>query len=286
MHWPSVLLYLSASMGLMAVNPMLFQKYMWMTPLVLGALQNVGTVMLCVAKAGPKRLAKGIINPRLWVLAHVSLVNIVMGLRGSSAMSLAMFTALRRMAIAMTMYGNVLVGNEPWPSRRVQTCVWVMILAAGGAAWRDAAFDATLYGVVFANNVATATVQVGTKSILKDVSKWQMLFVTALTNWFWMLLYVEWDDVVAIEFSVPLLGSCMGGVAINVGAAWVIENNGPLFLAMLGSTKNIVMALLSVFNIVGAAYAYDPLNVFGLFVAAGASLTYVWAKEKERMLPI
>ena len=159
-----------------------------------------------------------------------------------------------------------------------------MIVAAGFSAYRDAVFDVLLYTYVMINNVCTAAVQVGTKTVLGDVSKWQLLFVSAVVNWVWALVMIRSDDVISIPWSLPLLvalvASCVGGVCINVSAAWVIEKDGPLVLAMGGASKNIVVGLLSVLGLAGARYVYDFWNVVGLCVAAGASLVYVRVKHR------
>lgn len=286
MHIPSLALYVASSMVLMVINPILFGRYAWPSAMLLTAIQNIGMIALCLRQESFTSLIEGFRSSQLLAIAHIGLINVVFGVLGSSLMSLAMFTAIRRVSIAFTMYGNALVGNADWPSREIQLCVWVMIIAAGGAALRDSVFDVLLYMYVMVNNFCTAVVQVGTKSALAGVSKWRILFVTAIVSWLWTLVFMMTGDVGQVRWSVPmvvtLIISCLGGIAINVGATWVIEKDGPLFLAMAGAAKNIVIALLSVLGLAGAKYEYDFWNVCGLLVAAGASVVYVYLKHRPQ----
>ena len=284
MHWISLTLYLFSSSLLMIINPVLFGKYNWPSALLLTAIQNIGMVILCCMKEQFNKLVYGLLSPKLLLIAHISVINIVFAMIGSSFMSLAMFTALRRVSIACTMYGNALVGNDSWPSVKIQWCVWVMIIGAAFSAYRDAVFDIVLYSYVMINNFCTATVQVGTKSALKGVSKWELLFVSAIVNWVWCFIMIGPRDVANIEWSTPLLftlsGSFVGGICVNVSSAWVIEKDGPLALSMVGASKNIFLGLLSIVGLAGATYVYDFWNVIGLSIAASASVAYAIIKNR------
>ena len=119
---------------------------------------------------------------RVAPLSFLFITNVVTGLMGTSAVNLAMFGALRRFSIMMTLVLEFLIlGTRP--SNTTTWSVVVMIAGALVAASNDLAFDAIGYTVVFANNLCTAGQGVCVKRILSGkfrLSKFELLYYQAL----------------------------------------------------------------------------------------------------------
>ena len=143
------------------------------------------TALAAAAAAAPRvviRPASWDLLRRVAPLSFLFITNVVTGLMGTSAVNLAMFGALRRFSIMMTLVLEFLVlGTRP--SNTTTWSVVVMIAGALVAASNDLAFDAFGYTVVFANNLCTAGQGVCVKRILSGkfrLSKFELLYYQAL----------------------------------------------------------------------------------------------------------
>ena len=171
----AALSYAASSVLIMVVNKMVLTA--WKFPsakcLALGQFCFASLTIL-VLSSGPVGMLKvrgcdRRIARQIGPFALLIPANVVSGLMGTRALNLAMFSALRRMSIIMTMILEWAVLRTK-PSPGTAAAVFLMIIGAVVAASDDLAFDAHGYMVVFLNNACTAALGVQTKWSLKSGS--------------------------------------------------------------------------------------------------------------------
>ena len=228
----------------------------------------------------------------LGVVSLINTANIFFGLSSSNSLSVAMFTALRRGSIVITLLGEIYFLKQK-KSLYVQITVYLMIVGALVAVIGDRTFSVMGYIHVFFANILTAASQVLTKKTLnKRWTKESILFTSAVVTFFWGTIYLlkyDWKTIQAWQNGdhVPLLVACsILGLGVNYGATWTIEENGPLTLAVVGSLKNITLGLLSCAGYIGHDYIFTWTNFTGLQIAAVASLLYLKATNIPTEEPI
>ena len=186
------------------------------------------TALAAAAAAAPRvviRPASWDLLRRVAPLSFLFITNVVTGLMGTSAVNLAMFGALRRFSIMMTLVLEFLVlGTRP--SNTTTWSVVVMIAGALVAASNDLAFDAFGYTVVFANNLCTAGQGVCVKRILSGkfrLSKFELLYYQALVATPVLALSIaarngEFQRVLDFEGTAVRGGAVRGGARCAGGA--------------------------------------------------------------------
>lgn len=214
--------------------------------------------------------------------------NIFFGISSAGALNVAMFTALRRVSIFMTMIAQYLF----FKTEIRQPVFWSVVVMIGGsviAAANDLTFDVRGYTYVMMNNLLTAGAQIQTKKTLsRKWTKTSCLFWSSVMTFIlsgMQLLHFNpasfdaWDQPVflmAFGFSMVL------GFFINYGATWTVEKNDALTLAVAGSTKSAVMGLVVCAGLFDPTYTFSWWNFIGLQISAGASFVYVYyAKQKS-----
>ena len=210
-------------------------------------------------------------------LAVLNTTNVFFGLLGSAHMSVAVFTALRRASLGLILAGEILyLGQKKSEAVIGAVCMMMVAVALVAADDSSATFDG--YAFVMLNNVLTATSTLVSKSLL-DTSmpkETVMVITNASTILFGGLLSVNhrW------EMSVPGLGfwsaSAVLGALIQYSSTWSVQENGPLTQSVLGSSKNVVMSLLSCMHIIDNDYVFTWVNFMALQMTAVASFLYVW----------
>ena len=187
------------SMGIMVVHKLTMTSYNFPSSSFVGLAQMVFTIVaLYVLRAA------GVVDfPRLsWdVCRKVSplpllfLANLVSGLGGTKAISLPMFTVLRRFSIVMTMAGQYFLLGKP-SSCAIQTTVWVMVVGAGIAASNDLGFDAGGYGMILANDFFTAAngIYIQKKAEARELGESGIIFYNALFSVPLMVLFMLMTD--------------------------------------------------------------------------------------------
>lgn len=170
--------------------------------------------------------------------------NMASGLGGTQALSLPMFTAIRRFSILITMILEYKILKIK-PSAAVQVSVWCMIGGAILAASDDLSFSLVGYSYVMLSNLITAGYGVCVKKKLElhDVGKNGIIYYNSLFMIVpaVLLAYFLGDWVKAINFEhwlepmflVQFVASCAMGLAITYSTFLCTLYNSALTTAMV-----------------------------------------------------
>ena len=227
------------------------------------------------------------------LLCLLNSTNIFFGISSAGALNVAMFSALRRVSIFMTMMAQYYFLNMEI-KKPVFWSIVVMIWGSLIAAANDLTFDIFGYTYIMMNNMLTAGVQIQTKKTVGD--KWTKTTVLFWSSVLTLLLssiqlihfnpktFDAWDQT---SFQVAFLFSMMLGFFINYGATWTIEKNDALTLAVAGSTKSAIMGLVVCAGLFDPTYKFSWWNFIGLQISAIASFVYVYyaKRKKTHLLP-
>lgn len=220
--------------------------------------------------------------------------NILTGLGSTKALSIPMFTALRRFSILLTMLGEWwLLGNRP--SNAISFSVFLMVGGAFVAALYDLSFDTYGYLLVILNNAFTALNGVYLKkaSISNGCGKISVLYYNSLFSFFIMFLYFLFEHMVSTgpiyipstftnvmnypRWNEPsfvfnfILSASMGSV-LNYSIFLCTTVNSPLTTAVVGATKNIIATYASMMFF--SDYTFTYLNFCGINISIAGSLFY------------
>jgi solute carrier family 35 protein len=213
--------------------------------------------------------------------------NIYFGISASGALNVAMFSALRRISIFMTLCGQWIILQKR-PSRGVTISVLMMISGAVIAATDDITFNPFGYAVVMVNNVLTASSQIEMKrAITNKWTKTDILFWSACLSFVVFGLQLSHFDPKTFDawdngaFRVAFFFSMCLGFVINWSASWTIEKNDALTLAVAGSTKSAIMGLIVCAGLFDPTYVFTWVNFTGLQISALASICYVYSVHSK-----
>lgn len=283
-HAASALFYCAASLALIWCNKVVLTQHKFPSSTALAAAQflftclSVGSLSLVnVVEIRPTIAAVQNTLP----LTVLYLSDVVLGLAATSALSLPMFTVLRRASIPMTMCLERIVGQAK-PSLPVVISVWGMMIGACVAALDDLAFDARSYGVVLCNDMLTAARGVYVKSALSRarMSKLSLLFYNASLAFVLVFpgLLVRGDLVASFKWIVKATWTQRLTFALSAGLGPVLQyaiflctqHNSALTTTVLGALKNILTAYIGMF----VDYDYSLFNFLGITISCVASFVY------------
>ncbi|CAF0977127.1 unnamed protein product [Rotaria sordida] len=211
--------------------------------------------------------------------------NLLFGLAGTQAVSLPMFTVLRRFSIWLTMIGEQLILRQT-QSLIAQASVYLMLIGAMIAASDDLTFNWSGYVFLIMNNLCTAAqgIVIKQKLINKEFNQNSLLFynsfivlgpalvITAFTddlNKVWN--YNRYTD---IGFVFAFLLSSLMGFLLNYSTMLCTNYNSPLTTTVVGACKNMFVTYLGM--IIGGDYIYSRLNFLGLNISVIGSIVYSW----------
>lgn len=251
--------------------------------IILGVGKRVGIISFCdFNRDVPKKL---------FPLPLVYCGNMMFGLGGTQALSLPMFTAIRRFSILMTMVLEFKVlGNRP--SKPVQISVWSMVGGAVLAASDDLSFNLPGYTYVMLNNMLTAANGVFLKKKLNsiDIGKYGIMFynsmimIAPLILGAWLLgdldaayNYPHWQNPV---FLVQFLMSCIIGFVLAYSIVLCTQFNSALTTTIIGCLKNICVTYLGMF--IGGDYVFSWLNCVGLNISIFGSVLYAYVTFRTK----
>lgn len=246
-------------------------------------VQSIFTAFVFLVKCTP--LERPSIDVALACLLNVA--NVFFGLSSAAALNIAMFTALRRISIFMTMVAQYYFLGAPL-NRNVFWSVVVMIFGSYVAAINDLTFSPRGYTYVMMNNVLTMAAQIQTKRALQQKhTKTSILFWTSILNICVAgACLIHWDPSSFRAWNEPAFqfafacSVCLGFL-INYGAAWTIEKNDALTLAVGGSTKSAIMGLMVVAGLFDRTYVFSWWNFVGLQISTIGSFLYVYHSNKK-----
>lgn len=285
----SALFYCIVSIALISCNKLVLTYHKFPGSLALAASQFVATCAstLVLNALGVAQLAE---SSRATLAASLPLTflylaDVNMGLIATGALSLPMFTVLRRASIPMTMALERFVGQSQ-PTTAVVISVWGMLFGAGLAAYDDLHFDSTSYLVVLANDALTAARGVYVKSALstKRLDKLSLLFYNALVSLVVVcpiLVYqrslepiTQWLLTASLEARAAWLASAGLGPVLQYAIFLCTQHNSALTTTVVGALKNILTTYVGMFL---GDYAYSTLNFFGISLSCAASFLYSYA---------
>jgi solute carrier family 35 protein len=228
----------------------------------------------------------------LFLLPIFFLFNTVFGISSTGALSLPMFTVLRRFGLIITMCLEALLLNKV-SSADVQFCVALMVLGAAIAAADDLSFDLYSYVVIFANNFSTAVIAVLNKRLLSGPAALDQCSLLALNSLLAFpflsvfLLVFRPDECVAIwqypqwrdpSFSAAFIASCLLSMALNFASAMSTQRTSALTTAIVGSVKNIATTYAGMWMF--GDYTYSGINFVGINVSLLGALLYAYCSFK------
>lgn len=222
---------------------------------------------------------------KLHPLSMLHFGNMVTGLGGTQAMSLPMFTAIRRFSILMTMLLEFrILGIKP--SAAVQFSVWCMIGGAILAASDDLTFTVIGYSYVMLANLLTAAYGVYIKEKMNtiDIGKYGIMYYNALLmlgpaiGFAWLTGDLEaayyfkyWTNPI---FCIQFLMTCFMGFILTYSTFLCTQYNSALTTAMVGCFKNVFVSYVGM--IIGGDYIFSVLNSIGINISILGSIFYTY----------
>jgi len=282
MHWPSIVLYMSSSFMIVIFNKIILTQFHFPSVPFLMFWQSVVSSIFFYYKLEQRA------NRKLILVCLLNVANIFFGLNAAGTLNIAMFTALRRISIMMTLVAQWWFLKKK-STRPIVATVAVMVFGSFVAASDDLTFDLVGYGFAMMNNLLTAGSQIASKYALDDGWKKEtILFYSSVAS---MIISAsmslnfhpaEFRDWTTPAFQIAFVSSIILGILLNYGASWVIEKNDALTLAVAGSTKSAVMGLLVCFGLFDPTYQFTWINFIGLQLSASASFFYVYYAKANK----
>lgn len=225
------------------------------------------------------------IPKRIMPLPIFHLGNMIAGLGATQAVSLPMFTALRRFAILITMVLEIrILGVRPsWP---IQMSVVGMIVGAVIAAADDLSFSLIGYTYVMFANIMTAAYGVYVKEKMQtlDIDKYSIMFYNSLLMIIptFILAIVTGDLNAAYQYNhwanfaflTQFLCSCFMGFVLTYSTYLCSQYNTALTTAMVGCFKNVFVSYAGMF--IGGDYIFSYWNLIGINLSIIASIYYTY----------
>lgn len=225
-------------------------------------------------------------RPNRYVLISglCNLANVLSGLAAAGTLNVAMFGALRKLSIIMTMISQWVIFRSR-PSKWTMVSILGIVIGAFIAGLNDLAFDGRGYTYVMVNNICTVASQMANKFALeKNVDKGSLLFYNAFIT-------VVGTSILSIHFSpgdfehwgsylfrFVLLGSLILGLFLNWSVAWLLEKNDPLTLSVAGSIKSSLNGLIVCVGLFDPTYIFSWKNFIGLQITAASSFMYIFTR--------
>ncbi|VUZ44723.1 unnamed protein product [Hymenolepis diminuta] len=206
-----------------------------------------------------------------------------MGLAGTGAISLPLFSALRRISNFFILFGErYFFGKRHTCLTHVALCT--MVAGAFIAVSGDINFDLIGYGFIFINNVSTAAKGLLTKSRLSkhNFSSTTLLFYNSIFMFPFMLMltlmtgrvrnvidYPLWSNV---WFVAGFLFSCLAAVTLQFLTFECTRLTSALTTSVIGVMKNTVVSFGGMF--VGGDYIFTIVNFCGVTISTIGAITY------------
>ncbi|UJR32177.1 hypothetical protein I4U23_019642 [Adineta vaga] len=211
--------------------------------------------------------------------------NLFFGLASTQAISLPMFTVLRRFSIWLTMIGEQLILRQRQPLT-AQASVYLMLVGAVIAASDDLTFSWFGYLFLLMNNFSTAAqgVVIKRKLVNKEFNQNGLLFYNSfviLGPAIVLIIFTEdltkvwnYDRYFDIGFITAFVLSSLMGFLLNYSTMLCTSYNSPLTTTVVGACKNMFVTYLGM--LVGGDYIYSHVNFIGLNISIIGSLIYSW----------
>jgi solute carrier family 35 protein len=211
--------------------------------------------------------------------------NAITGLGGTKALSLPMFTALRRVTIVITMAFECYL-LDVRASRGIQISVYIMIIGAFIAAVNDFTVSLNGYILVMLNNLFTATKGVIIKKKLDttEFGPFGLMYYNALFMIFPAILiaFVTGDIEKTLNFPsygdfyfwINMVLSCTLGFVLVWTMVECTNYNSSLTTSVVGAIKNIAISYAGMF--IGGDYVFELYSFIGINISIAGSILYTY----------
>ena len=293
----AALQYCASSVGIMIALKITLTVYAFPSPLFIAfsqaCIQVVVLSLLRFAKViqfpSPSMTSLRAIMP----LPLIQGVGIATGLAGTKALSIPMFTVLRRTAIPLTLWGEAVILKKV-TSNFVKGAVALISLGTIVASLNDLSFNLNAYIIILASAFSTACN--GVISALKlsgpqRRSKWELLWYSAAVTAVGTGVYLPirgdiWEIVKfpffqSSSFFFSFACSCTLGTYLQYAIVTNHQVNGPLSTTILGCAKNVLTTFAGILGF-GNDYIFTISNFVGVNISLIGSLVYAWAKVKQK----
>lgn len=227
-------------------------------------------------------------------LPVIQLINVATSLVGTKALSIPMFTVLRRFSIPLTMVGETIILRSR-PDTKVKMTVALIMSGSVIAAIFDLSFDLWGYGACFASALATAMYAITSKSLLTGTNKrtkWELLFYNSAVSipLYPIILYnsgtahtneVFEYDYNNILFIFMFFCSITMGFLLNFAILNNTQVNGALSTTIFGCLKNVLMTYLGILGL-GGDYSFSFHNFVGINISMIGALIYSYVTFKKK----
>ena len=281
MHWNSVVVYIASSFCSVVVNKLILSVYRFPSTYFLMFCHSTISLLFFWSKQFPHN------NGAIACLLNAA--NMLLGVLASNRMNIAMFSALRRVSVLMTLVAQWYFSNKTF-SFPVVASVNLMVAGSLLAVVHDKTFEWEGYLLVTSNNVLTAASQIASKSALGNGLRKECLIfyseaaaaavalVLSLPNLHSVLVFDHWSR---LHFVVVFALSALLTLLLQYSTLWVLETNNPLTLAMSTSIQSGVMGLMVCLGLLDPTYQWSLFNFLGLQMSTVASLLYVWSDHSQ-----
>jgi solute carrier family 35 protein len=247
------------------------------------------------AHAQPKTLR------RVFPLPVLFMGNAISGLAGTGALSIPMFTVLRRTNMLLTMLLEYYLLQYRF-SALVCAAVAVMMLGSAVAAWGDLGFDLHGYSLVMVNNVLTSFMGVVTRMKLdashqdpdtkSALGMFGLMYNNSLVAAPLLAAYLavaephtiraciefeHWADPV---FCVMFVLSSAMGTLLQLSIFYCTQVNSALATVVTGVLKNVVTSYVGMVS-TQLGYTFSPLNFVGINLSMFGGICYAYQTFRE-----
>jgi len=217
----------------------------------------------------------------------LNMANMLLGFSASNHMNLAMFSALRRVSVLMTLVAQWYLSKKTF-SFSIVASVNVMVVGSLLAMVHDKTFELKGYILVMLHNVLTTASQIASKSAMDNgLDKECLLFYSEMSAALVSLTFclsdnhsvIDFENWSQLHFVVLFVLSTILTPLVHYSTWWVLEKNSPLTLAMTTSIKSGVMCLMVCLGLFDQTYKWSLFNFMGLQLSTVASLFYVYTEH-------
>jgi solute carrier family 35 protein len=203
-------------------------------------------------------------------LAVMNVANGFFGLYGSKALSIPMFTVLRRSSLILTMGLEAYFFKKKY-SNPVIWSVSFIIFGSLIAALNDLDYDLIGYIMVWMNNICTSVVGVLIKQQVDQENPLDILFTNALVGTMLMLVTLPWWYVPVEMNGLVLISSLLAGL-LQFTILYCTKYNSALTTSVIGVMKNVVTTYV---GMIWLGYTFDPMNFIGINLSLFGGILYI-----------
>lgn len=215
--------------------------------------------------------------------------NAVFGLSGTKALSLPMFTVLRRTNMIITM------GLESWLlgtqySFKLKMSIAVILMGSVIATVWDMQLDILGYSTTLLNNICTSVNGVTIKMKLKKDSVWELMYLNSLlgTPLLFVVLVIFYPETfmdvyhfehwMNVQFVVLFVLCSVMGTVLQFSIIYCTKVNSALTTVVVGILKNVLTSYVGVLD-VRLGYTFNWVNFIGVNISLLGGIWYVYLEN-------